>query len=76
MRVKGEPRQRHVNSSRVAWCRGYYCAVAVLLRESGCVTAEVRALYEQGGNPEHADAEDAQLFREHGLMPDQRFQAP
>jgi hypothetical protein len=48
----------------------------VLLRESGCVTAEVRALYEQGGNPEHADAEDAQLFREHGLMADDQFQTP
>ena len=76
--MKGEagPRRRHVDSSRVAWCRGYYCAVAVLLRESGCVTAEVRALYEQGGNPEHADAEDAQLFRKHGLMTNERFQTP
>lgn len=56
------------HSPRVEWCRGYYCAVAVLLREAGCVTTEVRSLYEQGGSPEHADAEDAILFRQHGLL--------
>ena len=49
------------------WNRGYYCAVAALLLEAGCVTPEVRSLYEQGGHPEHADAEDAALFSRHGL---------
>jgi hypothetical protein len=49
------------------WSRGYFCAVAVLLREAGCVTPEVRSLYEQGGHPEHADADDAALFLQHGL---------
>lgn len=53
----------------VEWSRGYYCAVAVLLRESGCVTPEVRSLYQQGGQPQHADPDDAALFEEHGLTP-------
>ena len=51
------------------WSRGYYCAVAVLLRESGTVTPDVRSLFDAGGGHEHADAEDMGLFREHGLVP-------
>ena len=52
---------------RAEWARGYYCAVAVLLREQGHASTEVRSLYEQGGNPQAADPEDAALFAEHGL---------
>jgi hypothetical protein len=51
-----------------AWNRGYYCAVAVLLREAGGVNHEVRSLYEQGGGADHADPYDIELFREHGLF--------
>jgi hypothetical protein len=69
------PRPR-ADSPRVEWCRGYYCAVAVLLREAGGVTAEVRSLYEQGGSSEHADAEDAILFRLHGLLASESGQTP
>jgi len=47
--------------------RGYYCAVAVLLREAGSVTTEVRSLYEQGGDPAQADPHDVELFEAHGL---------
>lgn len=54
-------------NSRSDWCRGYYCAVSVLLREEGIVTAAVRSLFEQGG-VEHADPDDIALFREHGLL--------
>lgn len=50
------------------WSRGYYCAVAVLLRVEGCVTADVRDLFNQGGGAAHADQEDIELFRQHGLM--------
>ena len=50
------------------WCRGYYCAVSVLLREEGIVTSAVRSLFDQGGGAEHADPEDVALFREHGLL--------
>ena len=51
------------------WERGYYCAVAAVLRENGFADTFVRKLFEQGGGaPEHADAEDVALFREHGLM--------
>jgi hypothetical protein len=49
------------------WLRGYYCAVAVLLREAGSVTTEVRSLYEQGGDPAQADPHDVELFEAHGL---------
>lgn len=49
--------------------RGYYCAVAVLLREWGDVNTDVRSLFSQGGDPTKADLCDQELFREHGLMP-------
>ncbi len=55
--------------SRNDWCKGYYCAVSVLLREEGIATAAVRSLFDQGGGAEHADPEDIALFREHGLLP-------
>lgn len=51
------------------WCKGYYCAVAVLLREEGHVTPAVRSLFDQGGGAENADPDDISLFREHGLLP-------
>lgn len=38
--------------SRDSWTRGYYCAVAVLLREEGSVTHQVCSLFNQGGAPE------------------------
>ncbi len=50
------------------WCRGYYCAVSVLLREEGVVTPSVRSLFDQGGGADNADPEDVALFREHGLL--------
>lgn len=53
----------------VDWRRGYYCAVAALLREAGCVTPDVRMLYAAGGNAADADPQDAEVFTEHGLTP-------
>lgn len=50
------------------WCKGYYCAVSVLLREEGIVTPAVRSLFDQGGGVENADPVDIALFREHGLL--------
>lgn len=49
------------------WERGYYCAVAVLLREEGHVTTAVRSLYAQGGGSRFADPVDIALFAQHGL---------
>ncbi|ART61467.1 hypothetical protein CBP36_21095 (plasmid) [Acidovorax carolinensis] len=54
--------------SRDSWTRGYYCAVAVLLREEGTVTPQVRSLFNQGGAPREAAAGDLALFAEHGLI--------
>ena len=51
------------------WARGYYCAVAVLLREEGQATTAVQSLYNQGGGCAFADAEDIALFEQHGLTP-------
>lgn len=48
--------------------RGYFCAVATLLRMEGAANTYVSDLFRCGGNPEQADEEDKQLFREHGLM--------
>ena len=48
--------------------RGYFCAVAVLLREEGAATTAVKSLFSQCGSPLDADAEDIALFKEYGLM--------
>ena len=48
--------------------RGYFCAVATLLRMEGGANTKVRDLFGCGGNPDLADEEDKRLFREHGLM--------
>ncbi|WP_454727905.1 MULTISPECIES: hypothetical protein [Cupriavidus] len=50
------------------WARGYFCAVAVLLREEEAVTTTVRSLFTGGGDSRHADPEDQALFRQYGLM--------
>lgn len=53
--------------------RGFFCAVAVLLRESGVATTDVRNLFASGGGvlgAAQADPEDRALFIEHGLMPE------
>lgn len=47
---------------------GYYCAVAVALREEGTVTRTVQSMFNQGGSPELANPEDVELFRQFGLM--------
>ena len=52
---------------RQDWERGYFCAVAVALRENGDGTI-VRSMFGQGGDPTKADPEDKAVFREHGLM--------
>ncbi|KAB2318976.1 SprT family zinc-dependent metalloprotease [Betaproteobacteria bacterium SCN1] len=52
------------------WSKGYYCAVAALLREAGCVTPDVRSLFKQGNGAEYADNADISLFRAHGLIHD------
>lgn len=61
--------QAQETTSDTARARGYYAAVAVLLREAGVVTTEVQSLFAQGGGVEHCDPDDAQLFRVHGLLP-------
>jgi len=69
--LNGSTRKLKKIRSNAEWSSGYYCAVAVLLRETGCVSSEVQSLFGQGGGAiEHADAEDLALFREHGLIPD------
>lgn len=65
--VAGAPSQRNA-SGQSQWVRGYFCAVAVLLREEGAVTPAVKSLFDQGGSALKADVEDQELFRAHGLM--------
>ncbi|CAG9183903.1 hypothetical protein [Cupriavidus pampae] len=50
------------------WARGYFCAVAALLREEEAVTTAVRSLFAAGGDAAHADPEDQALFLQYGLM--------
>ena len=65
-----------LSPGRAEWARGYYCAVAVLLREQGHASAEVRSLYAQGGNAAAAHPDDAALFTAHGLTPNVRANRP
>ncbi|MDF0506545.1 hypothetical protein POK33_37975 [Burkholderia cenocepacia] len=50
-----------------SWTRGYYCAVAALLREEGTVTTAVSNLFAAGGDWRKADPYDIALFEQHGL---------
>ena len=54
--------------SKDSFRRGYYCAVATLLREIGHPSAEVQSLFRQGGSPLGAAASDLALFAQHGLI--------
>jgi hypothetical protein len=56
-----------VRDARNDFERGYFCAVAVALREDGPVTT-VRSMFSQGGDANKADPFDIDLFVEHGLM--------
>lgn len=47
--------------------RGFYCAVAALLREGA--EQQARSIFPQGGNPMHADACDIEVFQQHGFLP-------
>lgn len=49
--------------------RGYYCAVAALLRNEGSITTAVKDLFGAGGDPMGADDLDIEIFREFGLLP-------
>lgn len=51
-----------------SFTRGYFRAVAMLLRAQGSVTPEVRNLFNQGGSPLEAYAADLALFAEHKLL--------
>jgi hypothetical protein len=55
-------------SGSTDWARGYYCAVATLLKEDG-LTTQVRSLFAQGCSWHVADPDDIELFRRHGLIP-------
>lgn len=48
--------------------RGYFCAVACLIKENGLVTTDASSLFVQGGDCADADPEDLEVFREHGLL--------
>ena len=53
------------------WARGYFCAVAMLVKDNyqeGCHGTEVRSLFQGGGDWRLADAEDIETFRLHGLI--------
>jgi hypothetical protein len=50
------------------WLRGYFCAVAALLREEGASTSSVASLFRQGGDWRKAAPFDVELFEQHGLI--------
>ncbi|MFK4706119.1 hypothetical protein ABIC83_002958 [Roseateles asaccharophilus] len=62
------PQRSPAGKRDVRWTQGYYCAVALALREEGCASALVRSLFVSGGDASLADPMDIELFVEHGLM--------
>jgi hypothetical protein len=53
--------------TRDEWRRGYFCAVANLIKMDG-VEPTGEALFRAGGDWRYADAEDIATLREHGLI--------
>lgn len=54
------------------WSRGYFCAVAVLLKlnySEGVSGPDADELFRSGGDWRRADPEDIETFRRHGLLP-------
>ncbi|NIF40129.1 hypothetical protein F3J14_04275 [Burkholderia sp. Tr-862] len=65
----------HNQDRNDGWRNGYFCAIAMLLREEGSATTVVRSLFRQGGSIDGIDSEDLALFREHGLIDDNERKA-
>jgi len=57
----------------VAWIKGYYCAVATLIRMDGIVGTAAKELWRDGTTPEQvaafAEPSDVDTFRFHLLLP-------
>lgn len=58
---------RGQRTRRDDFTRGYFCAVAALLRIEGFPDTNVKELF-RGADPSGADPDDKALFIEHGLM--------
>ena len=70
--VPGSAVRRPASKHRDEWVRGYFCAVAILLRETcaeGAANTEAVSLFKNGGPWHDADAEDIEPFQRHGLIP-------
>lgn len=50
------------------WARGYFCAVAQMIRIEGKTSTTTEELFKAGGDSVFADPEDRTIFREHGLI--------
>ena len=48
--------------------RGYFCAIAALIKIEGLVSTAAKELFNAGENPERADDDDFEIFVEHGLL--------
>ena len=48
--------------------RGYFCAIAKLVKIEGLVSAAAKELFNAGENPASADDDDFEIFVEHGLL--------
>lgn len=65
--------------SKADFIRGYYCAVAVLLKEEGLNTHS-ESLFRQGGSKAAillcADKQDIETMKQHGLFDDKPVKKP
>lgn len=59
------------------WERGYFCAVAALIRmNDGLADTTAIDLFKAGGKPDRADECDKALFHEAGLLPNVQVDLP
>ena len=48
--------------------RGYFCAIAALIKFEGLVSTAAKELFDAGANPTCADSDDFEVFVEYGLI--------
>jgi hypothetical protein len=66
-----KPRPVNTRGRSEWWSKGYFCAVAVFLKENyseGVAGSDAQSLFRQGGDWKKADPEDIETFRTHGLI--------
>lgn len=65
------PNESNAGERKHEWERGYFCAVAVYLKNNFvevCFDSFIEEMFKAGGDWRNADPEDIATFRAHGLL--------